>query len=101
MSETQAAFAPHVVYVREAERDSPYPASWISKTSDVCGGDACIRRMRIPVWLLVGYRRDGLSDEELINAYPLLTPADLACAWEYYEHHKEEIDQAILEEENA
>jgi type III restriction enzyme len=99
--ETRPDLDPDVVYVPEAERNSPNPSSWIEKTPDVCGGDARIRRMRIPVCLLVEYRRAGLSDKELLASYPLLTPADLSCAWEYYGRHKEEIDQAIREEEMA
>src|SRR5712692_2863160 len=27
--------------------------SWIQKTPDICGGDACIRNTRLPVWSLV------------------------------------------------
>jgi hypothetical protein len=37
--------------------------SWhgIEKTLNVCGGDACIRDTRIPVWLLVSYQKQGLG----------------------------------------
>ena len=51
-------------------------ASWISKKPDRCGGDACIRETRIPVWVLVGYRRLGATDADVLRAYPSLTPAD-------------------------
>ncbi|MCU0542788.1 MAG: DUF433 domain-containing protein [Oscillatoriaceae cyanobacterium Prado104] len=34
----------------------------IQKTPGVMGGEACIRQTRIPVWLLVSYRRQGASD---------------------------------------
>jgi uncharacterized protein (DUF433 family) len=27
--------------------------SWIQKTPDICGGDACILTTRIPVWSVV------------------------------------------------
>jgi type III restriction enzyme len=92
---------PDVVYISEAEQNSPSPSSWIEKTPDVCGGDARIRRMRIPVWLLVEMRRRGATDNEFFNNYPLLTPADLAVAWEYYSRNKEEIDEAIRQEQEA
>ena len=31
----------------------------ISKRPDRCGGDACIRDLRIPVWAVVNYQRLG------------------------------------------
>ena len=71
----------------------------ISKTPGVHGGDACIRNTRIMVWLLVAYLRDGLSEDELLANYPSLTREDLRAAWEYYQQHTEEIDQAIAQNE--
>ena len=73
----------------------------ITKTPDICGGDACIRGHRIPVWVLEGYRRLGQSDDEILRSYPSLTPADLKAAWEYAESHTEEIDRAIHENEEG
>src|SRR5205823_922299 len=43
-------------------RAMPATTDRITKTPGVCGGDACIRGHRIPVWVLVGYRRLGLPD---------------------------------------
>jgi len=79
----------------------PAPASWISKTPGVCGGDACIRKTRHPVWRLVEWRRLGLSDREILEQHPDLTLADLQVAWEYAEQHRDEIDQAIRENDEA
>jgi uncharacterized protein (DUF433 family) len=77
-------------------------ASWVQKTPGVCGGDACIRDTRIAVWMLVQARRLGLSDAAQRSRFdPPLTQADLEAAWDYYEHHREEIDQAIRENEEA
>lgn len=73
----------------------------IQKTPGVCGGDARIRDTRIPVWLLVGYRKDGRSDATLLEYYPSLTAADLAAAWWYYAENRAEIDAAIQAEEDA
>ncbi len=42
----------------------------ITKTPDLCGGDACIRGHRIPVWVLVGYRRLGKDDADLLAPIP-------------------------------
>ena len=71
------------------------------KTPGICGGDARIRNTRIPVWLLVGYRKDGVSDVRLLEMYPTLTLGDLSEAWWYYAEHHEEIEQAIREQEDA
>jgi uncharacterized protein (DUF433 family) len=76
--------------------------SWVQKTPEVCGGDACIRTTRIPVWSLVEARRLGFSDQELLNHYdPPLTQADLDAAWAYFDNHRNEIEQAIRENEDA
>jgi len=74
-------------------------ASWISRKPDCCGGDACVRDLRIPVWVLVNYRRLGLSDSGILQAYPLLTAADLEAAKEYAAANPEEIEQAIRKNE--
>lgn len=76
-------------------------ASWISKQPDRCGGDACIRDLRMPVWVLVGYRRLGSTDEDLLRFYPDLTPADLEAAWHYAAANPEEIDEAIRANEEG
>jgi uncharacterized protein (DUF433 family) len=73
----------------------------ISKNPDRCGGDACIRDSRIPVWVLVNYRRLGGSDAEILRDYPSLTPADLEAAWAYYAANAQEIDRAIRENEEG
>jgi uncharacterized protein (DUF433 family) len=73
----------------------------IKKTPGVCGGDACIGNTRIPVWVLVGYRRLGSSDSELLKCYPHLTAADLVNAWAYADAYPEEIETAIRENEEA
>jgi uncharacterized protein (DUF433 family) len=75
-------------------------ASWISKRPDRCG-DACIRETRIPLWVIVGYGRFDMPDEEILRAYPSLTPADLEAAREYAAAHPEEIEQAIRENEEG
>ena len=73
----------------------------IRKTFGVCGGNACIRNTRIPVWLLASYRRLGSSEQELLDAYPGLTATDLSTAWAYENRNRTEIDRAIHEQEVA
>ena len=73
----------------------------IESTPDVCGGDPCIVRTRIPVWLLESYRRSGLSDADLLKSYPTIRAEDLVEAWAYVRSHREEIDQQIKAQEDA
>ncbi len=67
----------------------------IRKTPGVCGGDACIRKTRIMVWLLVSLKQQGMTDAELLHSYPTLAEEDLEAAWEYNGQHPQEIAEAI------
>jgi uncharacterized protein (DUF433 family) len=75
--------------------------SGVEKTDGVCGGDPCIASTRIPVWSLEQSRKLGLSDEAILRNYPSLRQQDLAAAWEYVRSHRSEIEQAILQNEEA
>lgn len=75
--------------------------SWIEKTADVCGGDACIRNTRHTVQGLVEWKRLGLSDVRILEHHPDLTQVDLEAAWDYYDRHRDEIDRAIAEDAEA
>lgn len=72
----------------------------ITKIPGICGGDACIRGHRIPVWSLVGLRQLGADDNKIFEAYPSISAADLEAAWGYYEANREEIDRNIRENED-
>jgi uncharacterized protein (DUF433 family) len=74
-------------------------ASYASKRPDIQGGDACVRETRIPVWVIVNYRRLGAADADILQAYPTLNQADLDAAFEYAASHANEIDEAIRENE--
>jgi uncharacterized protein (DUF433 family) len=80
--------------VRPGAPDPDRP-SWIRKTPGVCGGDACIRNTRIPVWLLEGYRQLGVAEAGLLDAYPSLTSEDLRIAWAYVAAYRDEIEETI------
>lgn len=71
----------------------------IDSTPGVCGGEPCIVRTRIPVWLLVRARQLGTSEAELLRSYPTLHAEDLTNAWAYFRSHREEIDRQIRENE--
>ena len=73
----------------------------IENKPDVCGGEPCIVRTRIPVWLLVQARRLGTDEADLLRAYPTLRAEDLANAWAYHRAHPNEIEQQIRENEAA
>lgn len=73
----------------------------IDSSPDVCGGEACIVRTRIPVWLLEQARRLGSSEQALLAAYPSLRAEDLVNAWAYARSHSGEIEAQILENEAA
>ena len=73
----------------------------IESTPGVCGGEPCIVRTRIPVWLLVQARRLGTSEADLLRSYPMLRAEDLVHAWAYALAHREEIEQQILANETA
>ena len=73
----------------------------IESRPGVCGGDPCIVRTRIPVWLLEQARRLGTSESALLASYPTLRAEDLANAWAYVRAHRDEIDRQIGEQEDA
>jgi len=73
----------------------------IESTPGICGGEPRIPGTRIPVWVLVQYRKLGASDADLLRAYPTLRAEDLANAWAYYRSHRDEIEQQIVENETA
>ena len=75
--------------------------SRITRTPGVCGGDACIRGTRIPVWLLVEQRRLGESDDGILESHPTLSSADLEAAWDYYTSHRAEIEESIRQNNEA
>ena len=73
----------------------------IDSRPDVCGGEPCVVRTRIPVWVLEQARRLGASEETLLHAYPSLRAEDLANAWAYVRSHAAEIERQIYENESA
>ena len=76
-----------------------YPG--IDSLPNVSGGEPCIVRTRIPVWLLEQARRLGLSEADLLHSYPTLRAEDLANAWAYARAHVGEIELQIRENEEA
>jgi uncharacterized protein (DUF433 family) len=68
---------------------------------EICGGEPCIVRTRIPVWTLVRAQKLGMNDAEILRSYPTLRAEDLVNAWSYARWHAEEIERRIIENETA
>ena len=93
--------AEKAVVLQWSARDAAEMFPGIESTPGVCGGEPCLVRTRIPVWLLVQARRLGTSEAELLRAYPTLRAEDLANAWAYARAHAEEMDRQIADNESA
>ena len=55
----------------------------ISANPDVCGGFACIRGTRVPVYVILDFIAAGNTVDEILAEYPQLTRADILAAVEY------------------
>lgn len=55
----------------------------ITVEADKMGGVPCIRGLRIPVATVVGMVADGMSEEEILKAFPDLQPEDIRQALQY------------------
>ena len=49
----------------------------ITVKPDQMGGVPCIRGLRIPVATVIGMVAEGMSQGEILDAYPDLEPADI------------------------
>ncbi len=73
--------------------------SGIERVPGVCGGDACVVRTRIPVWVLVRARDLGSSEDDILRDYPVLSRDDLDNVWAYYALHRDDIHEQIASNE--
>ena len=80
-------------------RDSGDAFPGIESHPDITGGESCIARTRISVWLLVQARQLGASESDLLRDYPALRAEDLVNAWAYVRAHRQEIPQQIAAHE--
>ena len=55
----------------------------ITVEPDKMGGVPCIRRLRIPVATVVGMVADGMSEKDILKAYPDLESKDIRQALHY------------------
>ena len=73
----------------------------IESRADVLGGEACVIRTRIPVWLLVQLQRFGASEADLLRDYPSLRAEDLTNAWAFAAAHPKRIETEMALNEAA
>lgn len=59
----------------------------VSRSQDVCGNSPVFAGTRIPVELIQRMRRDGASVQQVLDAYPTLTPKDVAAADKFEPAH--------------
>lgn len=89
----------HLLRLVVRDLDDAFPG--IDSTPGVCGGEPCIVRTRVPVWVLEQSRRLGMSEDELLRSYPTLRAEDLVNAWACVRSHRTEIEDQIRENESA
>lgn len=62
---------------------SPMSFTRITVQADQMGGVPCVRGLRIPVATVVGMVADGMSEPEILAAYPDLEGEDVREAMRY------------------
>ncbi|MEX2137729.1 MAG: DUF433 domain-containing protein [Pirellulales bacterium] len=73
----------------------------IEQTPGTCGGKPRIAGTRIKVSLIATLsERNRLTPDEIVEAYPHLTLAQVHAALAYYWEHRDEIEQEIRDEQS-
>ena len=71
----------------------------IERIPGVVGGDPKIKGTRVPVWIIVNYRRMNGTLAGITDAYPQVSDEAAEEALAYYEANREEIDRMSGENE--
>ena len=75
---------------------SSSPHDLITQTPAICGGAPVIAGTRIRVsHIAYRYERERQSPDEIVQAYPHLTLAQVHAALAYYYSHRDAIDREI------
>ena len=82
------------------EEIASQPTPYIEQRPDVQGGDPCIAGTRMPVWVLAAIHKQGDTVEDVLEAYPNLSAAQVHAALSYYYEHRAEMD-AVIAAQNA
>lgn len=67
----------------------------IEKVPDVCGGRAVVVGTRVRVSVILTCYRQGMTVEQIVQAYPHLRPGDVHDALAYAYDHPDEINADI------
>ncbi|MEZ4674189.1 MAG: DUF433 domain-containing protein [Caldilineaceae bacterium] len=68
----------------------------ITFNPEVMGGKPCIRGMRVTVGMVVGLVAAGVSNEEILEAYPYLEAEDIQQALEYAAWRAQEFELPLV-----
>jgi uncharacterized protein (DUF433 family) len=71
----------------------------IVRVQGVCGGRPIIEGTRLPVKLIVGWARMGMTPEEIAAQYPGVSIVQVADALAYHKDHPTEIEAEFEEEQ--
>jgi uncharacterized protein (DUF433 family) len=71
--------------------------SGIETTPGVCGGEPRIAGTGITVRTLEEYRRVGMTEAQILDAFPSLRAADLVNTWAYVAEYPDEIERQFRE----
>ena len=74
------------------------PTKHIDITPGNCSGRPRVAGTRIRVENVVSWTEQGLSPDDIVAAYPQLTPADVHAALAYYLDHRSEIESQMRED---
>ena len=69
----------------------------IVRVPDIAGGEPIIKGTRVPVRAIALHYKAGETLEEILEAYPHISPAAIFDAISYYLDHQEEIETLIEE----
>ena len=68
----------------------------IESREGVCGGKPCVAGTRIRVWdIYVHHEVRGMTPDEIVAQYPVLSLADVHAAMAYYWDNREAIDRQM------
>ena len=101
LAASQLSAAEKAELLQSVARDLGGAVPGIESLPGVCGGEPCIVRTRIPVWVLEQARRLGTSESDLLRSFPTLRAADLVNAWSYVRANLDEIDRQIRDNEEV
>ncbi len=71
----------------------------IEKVPGVCGGRAVVAGTRIRASLILGWHRDGMTAEEILQHYPHLRKSDVHDALAYAFDHPDEMETDFADDD--